>query len=528
MRLKSLKLAGFKSFVDATTLHFPGNLAGIVGPNGCGKSNILDAMRWVMGESSAKQLRGESMSDVIFNGSSGRKPVGQAMVELIFDNSDTSLGGEYAKYAEIALKRQVSRDGQSDYFLNGSKCRRKDIVDIFLGTGLGPNSYSVIEQGMISRFIEAKPDELRIYLEEAAGVSKYKERRRETETRIRHTRENLERLEDVRQEVTKQLEVLRRQAAAAEKYKVLKEEERHTKAQCLALQWKTLQLNSEGQEKLISDLTVEIEARVADQRRVGAELETTREAQIEVNDAFNESQGQFYAIGSEIATMEQSIKHHRERLEQLESDRKQVEQNWNDLQTHVSIDQNRLAQFTEELKSLQPNIDIARKEEVEKTAELKQADTALNTLQAEWDRFNQSASDTLQKARVEQTRIQHLEQQIIATEKRLERIRLEREQINFASIDEQIAQLNTQQEEAHEAILLAQTQLSVSLDQLTEKRKNREELTHRLDEVRSCLQNSRGRHASLAALQQAAQGSGAGSAQHWLQAHNLTDRKSVV
>jgi chromosome segregation protein len=528
MRLKSLKLAGFKSFVDPTTVHFPSNLVGIVGPNGCGKSNIVDAIRWVMGESSAKQLRGESMSDVIFNGSSGRKPVGQAMVELVFDNSDASLGGEYAKYAEIAIKRQVSREGQSDYYLNGAKCRRKDIIDIFLGTGLGPNSYSVIEQGMISRFIEAKPDELRMYLEEAAGVSKYKERRRETETRIRHTRENLERLEDVRLEITKQLDVLRRQAANAEKYKVLKEEERLTKAQSLALQWQQLKTHSAGQEKIIAELTVEIEARVADQRRVGAELETTRETQIEANESFNDRQGRFYALGAEIATLEQSIKHHRERLAQLEQDRGQVEQNWNDLQAHVDIDQNRIRQFAEELNTLQPSLETARQEETQKTENLKQAEAALTQRQTQWEGFNQTAAETLQKARVEQTRIQHLEQQIVTIEKRLERITLEQNQINFATIDQQIQSLTEAQNEANQSILSAQAQLSASLDQLTAKRQTREQLTQSLDDVRNRLQSARGRHASLTALQQAAQGSGVGSAQHWLQEHQLSNKARLA
>ncbi len=197
MRLTKIKLAGFKSFVDPTTIYIPSKLVGVVGPNGCGKSNIIDAVRWVMGESSAKHLRGDSMADVIFNGSTARKPVGHASIELAFDNTEGKVTGQYAGYNEIAIRRQVSRDGTSTYFLNGTKCRRRDITDIFLGTGLGPRSYSIIEQGMISRLIEAKPEELRVFLEEAAGISKYKERRRETENRIKHTRENLDRLNDL-------------------------------------------------------------------------------------------------------------------------------------------------------------------------------------------------------------------------------------------------------------------------------------------------------------------------------------------
>lgn len=226
MQLTKIKLSGFKSFVDPTTVLLPSNLVAIVGPNGCGKSNIIDAVCWVMGESSAKYLRGESLTDVIFNGSNTRKPVGQASVELIFDNQDGSLGGEYASYAEISIKRLLGREGESNYFLNGARCRRRDIIDIFLGTGLGPRSYSIIGQNMISRIVEAKPDEMRVYLEEAAGVSKYKERRRETETRIKHTHENLARLNDLRSELEKQLNHLQRQAQAAEKFKTLKQEER--------------------------------------------------------------------------------------------------------------------------------------------------------------------------------------------------------------------------------------------------------------------------------------------------------------
>jgi len=220
MRLSKIKLAGFKSFVDPTTLQLSSNLTGIVGPNGCG--------------------------NVIFSGSSSRKPVGAASVELVFDNSEGKLDGQYAAYAEIALKRQVTRDGQSQYFLNGTKCRRRDITDIFLGTGLGPRSYAIIEQGMISRLIDAKPEEMRVYLEEAAGISKYKERRRETENRIRHTRDNLDRLNDLREEVEKQLERLQRQSRTAEKYKTLKVDEKRIRAELLGLRWREYQdaLNS--------------------------------------------------------------------------------------------------------------------------------------------------------------------------------------------------------------------------------------------------------------------------------------------
>nr|HNI21512.1 AAA family ATPase [Plasticicumulans sp.] len=240
MRLSRIRLAGFKSFVDPVTVHLRSNLVGILGPNGCGKSNVIDAVRWVMGESAASRLRGEAMSDVIFSGSATRKPVGQASVELVFDNAEGRLGGAWASYAEISVRRLVNRDGTSQYFLNGTRCRRRDVTELFLGTGLGPRSYAIVEQGMISRVIDARPEELRAFLEEAAGISKYKERRRETETRIRHTRENLDRLADVREELERRLQVLARQARAAEQYRALRAGERELKTGLLALRWHAL------------------------------------------------------------------------------------------------------------------------------------------------------------------------------------------------------------------------------------------------------------------------------------------------
>jgi chromosome segregation protein len=225
MQLKHIKLAGFKSFVDPTKISFPTNLVGVVGPNGCGKSNVIDAVRWVLGELSAKNLRGESMVDVIFNGSENRKASGQCSIELLFDNSSGKIGGEYVSYNEISIKRVMTRDAQSDYFINNTKCRRKDVQDIFLGTGLGPSSYAIIEQGMVSKLVSAKPEELRTHIEEAAGVSKYRERRRETERRIKKTKDNLSRVKDIKDEIERLIRRLENQANAAEKYNTLKKEE---------------------------------------------------------------------------------------------------------------------------------------------------------------------------------------------------------------------------------------------------------------------------------------------------------------
>ena len=221
MRLTHIKLAGFKSFVDPTSFQLPGQLVAVVGPNGCGKSNIMDATRWVLGESRASELRGESMSDVIFNGSSNRKPAARASVELVFDNAEGRAGGQWGQYAEIAVRRVLTRDGGSSYYINNQQVRRRDVQDIFMGTGLGPRAYAIIGQGMISRIIEAKPEELRVFLEEAAGVSKYKERRRETENRLNDTRDNLTRVEDILRELNNQVEKLDAQAKVAQEYRDL-------------------------------------------------------------------------------------------------------------------------------------------------------------------------------------------------------------------------------------------------------------------------------------------------------------------
>ena len=312
MRLSKLKLAGFKSFVDPTTVHLPSNLTGVVGPNGCGKSNVIDAVRWVMGEISAKHLRGNDMTDVIFNGSGGRKPVGSASVELVFDNADGTIAGPYAAYAEVSLKRQVGRDGQSTYFINGARCRRKDITQLFLGTGLGSRSYAIIEQGMISRLIEAKPDDMRAFLEEAAGISKYKERRRETESRIAHTRENLDRLNDLREELDKQIRHLQRQAVTARRYQALKEEERKLRAELLALRLRDLDAEALARAGAARERDVALEAAVAELRSAEAAIEKGRAHHARETETLTAVQGRTYQVAAEAARCEQSIQHARE------------------------------------------------------------------------------------------------------------------------------------------------------------------------------------------------------------------------
>lgn len=326
MRLKQIKLAGFKSFVDPTKIPFLQALTAIIGPNGCGKSNVIDAVRWVLGESSAKHLRGDSMADVIFNGSSARKPVSVAGVELIFENKEGRLAGQYASYEEIAVKRQVSRDGESWYFLNGQKCRRKDITDLFMGTGLGPRSYAIIEQGTISRLIESKPQDLRTFIEEAAGISRYKERRRETENRIRHTRENLERLGDIRSELGKQLDKLAQQAKAAKQYRELKQAERKTYAELLVMRYQELQAQMASLSEQIS--AIEVQQAAAQSLAQTDELQTT-ELQVQLAQLAEQEQRAveaYYLTGTEIAKLEQQLQNQKQRDAQLETQLAQVKE----------------------------------------------------------------------------------------------------------------------------------------------------------------------------------------------------------
>src|SRR5579863_4128930 len=308
MRLNKVKLAGFKSFVDPTAITLPGNLIGIVGPNGGGKSNIIDAVRWVMGELSARHLRGDSMADVIFNGSSARKPIGTASVELVFDNSDGKIGGAYAGYSEISLKRSVARDGSSAYYINGGRCRRKDITHLFLGTGLGSRSYAIIEQGMISRVIEARHDDMRAFIEEAAGISLYKERRRETEARIADTRENLARLQDLRDEVDKQIRHLQRQANVARRYQELKDRERTLTAELLALRLRDLDSGAEQQDSTVRACDLAMQQALAEQRSAEAAIEKQREFHTELIERHNVVQGRFYEHSAEVTRAEEGIR----------------------------------------------------------------------------------------------------------------------------------------------------------------------------------------------------------------------------
>ena len=526
MRLKSIKLAGFKSFVDPTNVQFPSNLCAVVGPNGCGKSNIIDAVRWVMGESSAKNLRGESMTDVIFNGSGGRKPVGQAAIELIFDNSDGTIVGEYAAYNEIGIKRKVSRDGQSNYYLNGSKCRRRDITDIFLGTGLGPRSYAIIEQGMISRLIEAKPDELRIYIEEAAGISKYKERRRDTEGRMRRTMENLERLTDIRDELARQLSRLERQAKAAEKYSEYKKDERQLTAELLALKWRGFDMSATEQKQIIGSFEVEQERIVTQRSACDTSIEKLRTNFTDHTDAFNEVQARFYKIGGEVARVEQAIDHAQQRAQELHKDLEQTERNFTEAEDHLKTDRLKVAGWDAEFSELSPALEAASKAEAISSEALQAAELAMQNWQQTWDEFNQNSASPRQQAEVQQSRIQHLEQLLRRLAERQDALSTEASSFQASPAEEEMAMI---QEMLAEAELARETIDRQRIDngEAIEKLREQEKVAAaEHNEVRSHQQALKGRHASLEALQQASMGDDA--EKQWLAAKGLADNPRLV
>lgn len=527
MRLTTIKLAGFKSFVDPTTLHLPTNMTGVVGPNGCGKSNIIDAIRWVMGESAASRLRGDSITDVIFSGSNARKPVGQATVELIFDNSDGTIQGEYAQYAEISVKRQVTRDGQSSYFLNGARCRRRDITDLFLGTGLGPRSYSIIEQGMISQIIEAHPEELRTHLEEAAGISKYKERRKETESRIKATRENLDRVRDVRDEVDKQLEHLNRQARAAERWKAYKEEQTRKDAELRALEYRGLKSQHDGQGQGLSAAEIEIEKRLANQRQIEAQIESARERHGEASEHLNTVQAEVYKVGAEIARVEQQVRYNRETADRLQRAQADTEREHGELASHIATDREQVETLRMALSEGEPKLEALQLMQDETADAQRETETKLADWQQRWDTYTRTAGEASRAAEVERTKLAYLDRQSIDLGKRKETLENEQKATDVAALDAAAEQLHTEHDTQRERV----ESLGGLLDQhkssyekvLDEER----QVQTVLNEARQQLQTARGRLASLEALQNAALGQEESAASTWLSQFGLDKKRRL-
>ncbi|MBK5915681.1 chromosome segregation protein SMC [Rhodocyclus purpureus] len=521
MRLTKLKLAGFKSFVDPTTIALPGQLVGVVGPNGCGKSNVMDAVRWVLGESKASELRGESMQDVIFNGSGNRKPVSRAAVELVFDNSLGRIGGQWSQYAELSVKRLLTRNGQSEYYINNQHVRRKDITDLFLGTGLGPRAYAIIGQGMIARIIEARPEELRVFLEEAAGVSKYKERRRETENRIADTRDNLARVEDIRQELAGQMERLEAQAAVARQYRQFSDDLGRRQQLLWLLRRNEAQVERERLANELTRTATDQDERIAALRRTEAELVEARESVFAAGDALQEAQARLFEANAEVVRLEAEIRHRREarqeyesRLAQLADDREHWltqaerhaadEQHWREAAADAGERVEEEALRVEALRERLPVVEAAY-------AEAREAVTR--------ERARLAALE--QRLRVEEANLGHAQRALLLLAGRRERLQQERAALpepdadEYALHQEQLAELKLRVADAQEELAALQH----ALPQLEARR--REQLAG-VQQAQKERADTAARRAALEQLQQRV--AGAGDRAGWLRRNRLDGR----
>ena len=458
MRLSHIKLAGFKSFVDPTHIPLPGQLVGVVGPNGCGKSNVIDAVRWVLGESSARHLRGETMQDVIFNGSGERKPTHRASVELVFDNSLGKAAGAWSKYSEISVKRVLERDGESAYFINNLHVRRKDVADIFLGTGLGGRAYAIIEQGMISRIVEARPEELRTFLEEAAGISKYRERRRETELRLEDTRENLARVDDIVQELTKQLEHLEGQAEVAARYRTLEAELKLTQQLLWLLRRQDAANQRNRLNREMEQVVLQLEAETARLRELEVTLEQSRQAHYASSDTVHAAQGALYEVNAEAARLDQALAHQRDSQRRVESQLRAVQEEHSQgdredvqLRDALNAQQEALGQARDLLQQ--------RKGEHESlSAALPEAEAEAARTRDEVEGAQQEAARREQAIQVETTRHEHAQRVLSQLEQRRQRLENEQAELERAKpegleqVERELADLQYQYETSRERL----------------------------------------------------------------------------
>ncbi len=518
MRLNSIKLSGFKSFAEPTNFMLPGQLIGVVGPNGCGKSNIMDAVRWVLGESKASELRGESMQDVIFNGTTHRKPASRSSVELVFDNSDHRAGGQWGQFTEIAVKRVLTRDGNSSYFINNQPVRRRDVQDVFLGTGLGPRAYAIIGQGTISRIIESRPEELRLFLEEAAGVSKYKERRRETENRLSDTRENLTRVEDILRELNANLDKLEKQAEVAARYNELQASVTLKQHQL----WFLKKQDAEGDLTKIRQEGLqavnELEARMAEIRHIEADLEAVRQAHYEAGDKVNQAQGRLYEATAEVGKLEAEIRY-------VVEGRQRVEQRLQQLAEQIAQWAQRKEDAEVELEHLAENgMDAEEQAEMlaaqleEQSMRLPDLEDALRAAQNKANEQRQQVVQVQQQIQVLAAEQRSINEQTRQHESRLERLRNDRNAL--ATPDEaRLQQVSAQYEDAAEMAEMAEAalmELQDSVPQLDDERRQRQQA---LNQETARQAELAARMEALKALQEKVKTDG--KLQPWLAKHGL-------
>ena len=517
MRLKQINLAGFKSFVDPTHIPVPGQLVGVVGPNGCGKSNIIDAVRWVLGETSAKHLRGATMQDVLFNGSGDRKPVNRASVELVFDNSLGKAAGQWSTYAEISVKRVLERDGDSAYYINNIHVRRRDIADIFLGTGLGARAYAIIEQGMISRVIEAKPEELRVFLEEAAGVSKYRERRRETELRLRDTRENLARVDDIRQELDKQLTHLQSQAEVATRYHELQAQVSSTQQLLWFVRRNEATATRARHNREIERLGTELEAETARLRDAEKRLEELRNQHYRSGDEVHAAQGALYETNAEIARLEQQIAHIRENRSRVEQQIGSLNAQSDAARTQFEQSQTALAGWREEHARAEALMTQCQERALEEREKLPLAEDAWRSASNRRDALQQSVGRAEQSRQVEQTKRVHAEK--VLEQLSMRNTRLYEEQNALEKPDTAAVQALEQR------IAEAASQLAAERERLASRESALPQLEHELERsaaaVDSQVQTLTAQEARLATLRQLQEKLAHGDLDSWLEGHGL-------
>lgn len=471
MRLTHIKLSGFKSFTDPTTIHVPGQLVAVIGPNGCGKSNVIDAVRWVLGEASAKQLRGESMQDVIFNGAATRRPAPRASVELVFDNSDHSLQGAWGQYAEVSIKRQLTRQGESTYFINNQTVRRRDITDLFLGTGVGARGYAVIEQGMISRIIEARPEELRTYIEEAAGVSKYKERRKETEGRLKDTREHLQRLGDLQNELARQVEKLEKQAETAERYKSLTAQLNQQQDLLDYAQWQQSLAAADKATAQHQSLQAQQDETAAQVQALNDEVHDLQTAEQSQQQAVHELSNKRGVLREQIARLEEQIRHQQNLHQRIERDKQAAQAQLQRIhqeqqQIRVKLEENELQVEEKQTKLAGWAMQVAEHEE--RLPELEEAQATLNAaFQTQQDEANRIRRELALK----QQQLAHAEQTVAKHKERKDRLKQENQALNLpdeaetTAAQEAAALLQSQQEHYEEQIIAAEEALHAAREE---------------------------------------------------------------
>src|SRR6195952_905001 len=463
MRLNSIKLSGFKSFAEPTNFQLPGQLVGVVGPNGCGKSNIMDAVRWVLGESKASELRGESMQDVIFNGTTSRKPASRASVELGFDKADHRAGVQWGQFGEIAVKRVLTRDGTSSYYINNQPVRRRDVQDVFLGTGLGPRAYAIIGQGTISRIIESKPEELRLFLEEAAGVSKYKERRRETENRLHDTRENLTRVEDIVRELGANLEKLEAQALVANRFKALQSDGDEKQRLLWLMRKNDAAGESERQQRAIGEAQVELEAQTAKLREVEAQLETLRVAHYSASDAMQGAQGALYEANSEVSKLEAEIRFIVESRNRVQAQIAALSAQRDQWHLQAEKARGEIEDAQEALAIGEENAAIAQETAAAKHDELPALEARFRDAQAELNAERGGIAQTEQALKLEAAHQRNADQQLQQLQQRHERLKSEAGGLD-APDEAQLEELRMQMAEHEEILAEAQARLADAQD----------------------------------------------------------------